>query len=159
MVILEIPVESWFKRVNKSDSKNYFRLIYIVSILILISFFCNNLKALVFFIIILGILLLLMFYLFTYNTYIYKIEIEGDRMTLHYFKYRKKIKLNFDVNNVKIIYSTISKGPPFFVFQQIKPYKLLMGQGCYGYWSEEASIDVFNPYVKVIKVLKYGALF
>ncbi len=148
MIILEIPIENWWKRVNQSCFKTYIKVIYIFIILFILAIVFKS----KFYIQYLGITLsafLIVFIFFKlpyFNTYLFKIELENENLIIHYYKYNKVIKHSVKVKNFKVKSSSNPKGPPFFIIEQKKPYKLLLFQACYGYWEDKEKINILLTY-------------
>jgi hypothetical protein len=86
-----------------------------------------------------------------FSSYIYKIEKEDNKVIITYSKFGKVLTIDFEISNCKIHYFRNPKGVPMFRFEQLKPYRLILFQGCYGYWTKKENIEIFRPYVREIK--------
>lgn len=151
MIILDIPIESWIIRVRKTKFKYLIDLTYIILIIDICCIFLGKVFGIYFFSIFLLCLILLLLRTINFSTYIYHIEKIENLLHIKYYKFRKSKILLIDINNFKINYYRNPKGTPIFLFEQLKPYKFLIYQGCYGYWTETTSIEIFRPYAKEIK--------
>jgi len=148
MIILEIPVGSWWVRINKSILKLLFKIILISIYVFLFSLFFNiDFFIKYSFFALFGSMIMLILRLPNFSTYIYKIE---KNLIITYFKYSKVHITKVQIKNFTIKYSPNPQGTPIFIFEQQKPYKNLFFQGCYGYWENKNSINIFLPYASSI---------
>lgn len=149
MILLDIKKRTWITLILGTFAFTTITILIFSFILIVaVSFGMTNLMYFCS-VWIVGGLIYILIRLDVVKTFIYKAEVVGeDSLKVYYTIYNHEFTIFLNRSNTKFRFGNDVKTGPFLLFEQKKPYKLLLTQYCIGYWETKESLDIFVNYFK-----------